>query len=136
MTNGNVQLGQLEDKTASDSISSESSTNSDTIESPLSYGASTSTWRASTSPWVGISKGEGDRRKEQPRNPLQEWRYVFLENKKQVRSTVAILISALPIIMIPRSHLSEKVVQGGVWAIITTLVLQEETSTGVVLKGR
>ncbi len=137
MTNDNIELSQVEDKTAIDDMASGFLESSDTIQSRNSFNAATSMWRASTSSRVRISKGKDDWRKQNPHKSPREWRNRFLNvNKKHVRTMVAIIITAVPVIMLPPSYLDKDISQALVWIAITSIVLQEETSTGSVLKGR
>ncbi len=137
MTNDNIELSQLEDKTAIDNMASEFSTSFDTMESPKSFNTATSMWRASTSSRVGISKEKGDWRKKNPHNPPHEWRCRFFSvNKNHARTIVAVTITSMPLILLPSSSLNMELKQGLIWTVITAVVLQQETSTGSLLKGR
>ncbi len=130
----NVERNELENSTAmEDEKAAELQESIDKLMKRLDK--STSRWHESTASRFEISKGKGDWRKQHPHRAPHELKTPFIVgHKRHIRLILSATLASLPIILVP--SMDHRYNQAILWSVITTLVLQEETVTGCILKGR
>ncbi len=97
--------------------------------------AATRMWRESLAFRAGIAKEKDEWRKKHPSERPHEYRTPWFDvDLHEAIVLLAATLTAVPTILVP--SLNEDINQIILWGVITSIVVQEETGTGCMLKGR